>query len=120
MKQSAWSGIKTQPHSHGLEVVSVERNSPAWKSGVTLGDVIIALDGLRVKDDDLKKRLKNFLPGQTIPISFFRRDQLQSKLITLGKQPADKLQIKPVKKPNKKQKKLFKAWTGINYPKTTK
>lgn len=109
----AWAGLKTKLHKNGLEVSAVERNSPAWQSGITTGDIIIALDDLRVFDD-LNKRLLDFLPNQTIKISFFRRDQLQSKQLTLGSKPKGKLQIKPIKKVSKKQALLFEAWTGVS------
>lgn len=111
---TAWTGLKTKQHKNGLEVSAVERSSPAWQSGLTAGDIIIALDGLRVVGDDLSKRLQDFLPNQTIKISFFRRDQLQSKQLTLGSTPKGKLQIKPIKKVSKKQALLFEAWTGVS------
>ena len=116
-KVNAWTGISTKPMQGGLKVTAVEKNSPAWQSGFTTDDIIVAVDGLRMADKDLTKRLKNFAPEQTIRVSFFRRDQLMHKNITLGALPEGTLSIKLVEKPTRKQKQFFKAWTGMKFPK---
>ena len=113
----AWSGISTKAHANGLLVSAVEKLSPAWQAGLTTDDIIIAVGGLRMGDKDLKARLKNFSANDKVEISFFRRDELMTKTITLGQLPKGDLTVKPMKKASKKQKALFKAWTGLDFPK---
>ncbi len=113
-KTKIFSGIKTKRHENGLEIIAVEKNSPAWQAGFTLGDIIIAVDGLRLADKNLDNRLNDFKAEQDVKISFFRRDQLMTKKLTLADMPKGKLIIKVVDKPTKKQKALFKAWTGLS------
>ena len=115
-KLKAWSGLSTKTDSMGLKVTLVERDSPAWQAGMTTDDIIVAVDGLRMVDKDLSKRMKNFKPGQKITVSFFRRDQLVTREVTLFGLPKDKLKIVPVAKPTRKQKAFFKAWTGVEFP----
>ena len=117
LKTKAWTGIKTQKVEGGLKVVSVEKNSPAWYSNFSLGDIIIAVDGLRMVDKDLKARLKNFSVGQTIDLTVFRRDELMTKVITLAEIAKNKLVIVPISKASKEQKSFFKEWTGLDFPK---
>jgi len=113
-----WTGIKTQQSANGLKVTSVEKNSPGWQAGLTLGDIIVAVDGLRIIDKDLKARLKNFKIDQTIELTFFRRDELMSKKVTLAAIAKNKLTIVPLPKVTKQQKAFFKQWTGLDFPKS--
>jgi predicted metalloprotease with PDZ domain len=118
-KQIAWSGIKTKQVANGLEIVSAEKNSPAWDAGLTLGDIIVAVNGLRMADKDLKTRLKNFKPKDRMSVTFFRRDELVTRMVILGEIPKSELKVVPLKEANEKQKEFFKHWTGIEFPKNT-
>ncbi len=115
VKKQAWAGMKTKKATNGLQVVSVEKNSPAWQAGLTLDDVIVAVDGLRMSDKDLTVRLKNFKPKDRMSITFFRRDELVTRMIILGEKPKNKLKIVPIKNASKTQQAFFKQWTGIDF-----
>ncbi len=115
-KQRAWTGIKTKPSTNGLKISAIEKGSPAWNAGLMLDDIIIAIDDLRISDKDLGKRLKNFKPKDQVNITFFRRDELFTRMITLGATPQGKLNIVPIKNASRKQKAFFKHWTGIAFP----
>lgn len=115
-KKKAWTGISTKPHTNGLIVTSVEKGSPAWKAGFTTDDIIIAVDGLRMGDKDLKKRLANFKPEDKVVFTAFRRDELMTKKVKLGVLPKGELQVKAMKDASEKQKAFFRAWTGLDFP----
>jgi predicted metalloprotease with PDZ domain len=117
-KDKAWMGIKTRESSNGLQITMVEKNSPAWQAGLMLDDIIVAFDGLRMVDKDLTKRLENFKPKDELNVTFFRRDQLFTRLVTLGAIPKAKLKIVPVEQVSEEQKAFFKQWTGIDFPST--
>jgi predicted metalloprotease with PDZ domain len=112
-KAKAWSGIKGSSSSDGFTVRAVEKDSPAWNAGITTGDIIVAVDGLRLKNADLASREQDFKPSQTAQYTFFRRDKLQHATLTFIADPANKLSIKPVENATKRQQLLYKAWTGI-------
>jgi len=115
-KQQAWTGIKTKKSSHGLQIIAVEKNSPAWQVGFMLDDIIVAIDGLRIADKDLSKRLKDFKPKDQLSVTFFRRDELHTRIVTLGTTAKDKLKILPLEQVSADQKAFFKHWTGIDFP----
>jgi predicted metalloprotease with PDZ domain len=119
-KKIAWSGIVSKQVTNGLAITQVEKSSPAWQADLTTGDIIVAVDGLRMQDKDLKARLKDFKPKDKVSITFFRRDELVTRTITLGEQPKDKLKVVPLKDANEEQKAFFKYWTGISFPKAGK
>lgn len=112
----AWTGIKIKPSTYGLVISSVEKASPAWHAGLTTEDVIVAIDGLRMAEQDLVNRLKDFKPDQTITMTYFRRDKLTTTRIKLGSLPKNKLKVIPMAKANNEQKAFFKAWTGLDFP----
>ncbi len=115
-KQVAWAGINTKQVTNGLQIISVEKNSPAWKAGLTLDDIIVAVDALRLVDKDLTTRLKNFKPKDRMSITFFRRDELVTRMIILGEIPKNKLKVVPLEDVSDEQKAFFKHWTGLAFP----
>jgi len=115
-KQKAWVGIKTKKTTSGLQITSVEKNSPAWQAGLTLSDIIVAVNGLRMADKDLTTRLKNFKPKDRMSVTFFRRDELVTRMIILGSLPKSKLKIVPLESASDGQKAFFKYWTGLEFP----
>lgn len=116
-EQQAWLGL-TSTHQHGGDKISkVERNSPAWKGGVTIDDEIVAVNQLQLKGP-LLERLKDFKPGQSIELSLFREGRLQHKSVVLGALPVKPSQITPVAKPTSAQQKFHRAWLGVELDKT--
>jgi len=115
-KQKAWTGIETKPITNGLQITRVEKNSPAWKAGLALSDIIVAVNGLRMADNDLTTRLKNFKPKDRMSVTFFRRDELVTRMIILGEIPKSKLKIVPLEEASDDQKAFFKYWTGLEFP----
>lgn len=115
-KRLAWTGLNTKQSSHGLQITAVEKNSPAWRAGFMLDDIIIAINGLRITDKDLNERLKGFNPDERMRVTYFRRDELDTRMIVLGASPKAALKIVPLEKVSKNQKRFFKQWTGIDFP----
>jgi predicted metalloprotease with PDZ domain len=115
-EQQAWLGL-TGEFKNGSEKISkVERNSPAWKGGVTIDDEIVALNQLQLKAS-LLDRMKDFKPGQTIELSLFREGRMQHKKVVLGALPAKPSQITPVAKPTAAQRQFHQAWLGVELEK---
>ncbi len=70
--------------SGGSVVGVVEKETPAAKSGLQEGDVILSMDGKTVKDSgDLRKRLAGKSPGAKAQIEFFRPDSEKRGELTL-------------------------------------
>jgi len=116
LKSKVWTGLKTKPNTSGLIVSSVEKNSPAWRAGLTTEDIIVAINGLRLVDKGIENRLKDFKPKQSITMTYFRRDKLRSATLELAAIPKNKLKIIPMAKASTEQKAFFKVWTGVDFP----
>ena len=74
-------GIKTVTEAHGLLVINVYDDGAAQRAGISAGDMIIAIDQLRVVS--LDKTLARYRPGEQIKLHLFRRDELISVEVAL-------------------------------------
>ena len=66
----------------------VINGSAAWQAGISAGDTLVAIDGLRANGASLVKHLARFKAGDTLAVNFFRHDVLHAATI---KVPVPKL-----------------------------
>jgi S1-C subfamily serine protease len=75
--------------TYGYLINSVTKWGPAYNATLQEGDIIIAINGTRIKNtDDLSTYLEeNTLPGQTITVTVVRDNQKIFIAVTLGTRP---------------------------------
>ena len=61
----------------------VHEGGAAQKAGLSAGDVLIAIDGLRVTGSNLDGLLARYLPGAKVEVHAFRRDELRRAEVKL-------------------------------------
>jgi predicted metalloprotease with PDZ domain len=64
-------------------LAAVHENSAAQKAGLSAGDVLVAIDGLRVTGANLEALLSRYLPGAKVDVHAFRRDELRRTTVKL-------------------------------------
>jgi S1-C subfamily serine protease len=73
------------PVDYGSLIVSVTSGGPAAQAGLLPGDIIVAIDGQKVTDNQvLSDILVNKSPGQTAQITVYRGNQQLTVKVTLG------------------------------------
>jgi len=112
----AWAGWRAKEASGGMELTRVSKGSPAWEAGFTPGDVIVAYDGHRVVDGRFGEAFEEYEAGDSITVTFFRRDQLHEKTLTVQPTPATDATIEPLEEPTAKQQARFLQWLQIPHP----
>lgn len=98
-----WIGVQIQPvtaeiadslglkKARGALVAEVQPNSPASKSGLQSGDVIVSVNGQDIADArDLSKRIAAMQPGANITLGIMRKGAEQNVKLTLGELPAQR------------------------------
>ncbi|MGF6658170.1 putative metalloprotease with PDZ domain [Paraburkholderia youngii] len=64
-------------------LATVHEGSAAQKAGLSAGDVLIALDGLRVTGGNIDALLARYQPGAKVEVHAFRRDELRVTQVKL-------------------------------------
>jgi predicted metalloprotease with PDZ domain len=82
-KPSLDAGIGRDPL--GAKLTQVHEGGPAHQAGLSAGDVVIAVDGLRVNGNppNIEQLFARYRVGDTVTVHAFRRDELLSFEVTL-------------------------------------
>ena len=86
-------GIKTATEGNSIQLATVFDDGAAQAAGLASGDVLIALDGLRVTPASLERMLARYQPGDTLKIHAFRRDELMEFSLRLTAPDRDTAQL---------------------------
>jgi predicted metalloprotease with PDZ domain len=93
-------------------ITRVYAGGPAYDQGLNTDDQIVALDGIRVKEESFNARLAEKRPGDTITLTLFRLDELRTLTIKLGGRLDAPYRIVPVNNPSPDQVRLLQGWIG--------
>ncbi len=89
LRARAVLGVRLVESGEDAKLAHVLDGGAAQKAGLAAGDVIIAVDGIRVSRGALEKRLATYEAGATVRIHAFRRDELMEYPVVLEPAPAD-------------------------------
>jgi predicted metalloprotease with PDZ domain len=105
-------GASFRERDHGLELLSVLDGGPAQRAGLIPGDVLLAIDRLKVTSANLKRRLARFEAGERVTVSVFRGDELVEAGMVLKPAPLDTAYLKLEDQPAAAACERRKAWLG--------
>ena len=95
---------------------NVMAGTPAWRAGVSHGDELVALDGLRVDAMSLGFRMQEKAPGSTAILTVFRRDELINLAMQVESGPPARLAIHPKPEATPEQQALLQHWLREDPP----
>ena len=99
---------------NGREVIkAIEMDSPAQAAGIDPDDELLAIEGLRVKADQLGDRLKDYRPGDSVQFTVFHQDELHTRTVVLAEPRAIAYQLVAVEQPSVTQQQNLQGWLGI-------
>ena len=77
-------GVQVADAGGNLPTVKhVFAQSAAWQAGLSAGDTLVAIDGLRASSATLGKHLARFNAGEALALSWFRYDVLHSATLSV-------------------------------------
>lgn len=77
--------VRTRPQGNALTLATVLEGGAGHKGGLSAGDVLVAVDGLRVDAPaGLEQLLAQYRPGERVTIHVFRRDELRAFQVRLA------------------------------------
>ncbi|MBL8414749.1 MAG: M61 family metallopeptidase [Propionivibrio sp.] len=101
-------GIKTASENNELRLATVYSQGAAQAAGLSAGDILLAIDGLRVTPASIDRQLARHQPGDSIKVHAFRRDELMEFKVHLDPPPAETAKLAP----SGKSDRLRREWLG--------
>ena len=83
-----------------------------WDAGLSAGDQIVAIDGLRAGGSRLDSVLARYAPGDRVELLAFRRDELLRFDLVLASQPPVKWKLVIDARAGVRARRLRTGWLG--------
>jgi predicted metalloprotease with PDZ domain len=115
---TGWAGISTTRGEEGrLQLSNVIPGSPAERAGLDRGDMLIAVNGTEVSNDEsLSAVVASLRPGDSARVTVIRGRELREFAVKLAPNPSAVIRIVPVENPTEMQKKIYESWIGHAWP----
>ncbi len=105
-------GVKFSAGGREARLAHVYDGGPAQAVGLSAGDVLIAIDGLRVNPAKPEELLARRRAGDEIEVHVFRRDELMCFSLQLAPAPADRVVLEVSPRPSTEALRLRRSWLG--------
>jgi len=105
-------GVRYGTDPQGAKLMSVFDNGAAQQAGLSAGDVVIAVDGLRANSDNIEKLLANHRGQRTVTLHAFRRDELMQFDVPIQEAPEDTCYLQLRESVDEKTQHMRGRWLG--------
>ncbi|MGK7940370.1 MAG: M61 family metallopeptidase [Crocosphaera sp.] len=112
LEEIPYLGIKVQSENNKEIIKFVAKGSPASLEGIDPEDELLAINGIRVKAEQLNQRLKEYQTGEIISLTLFHQDELRTFSVTLGKPQPTRYEVIPIENPSTLQQQNLTGWLG--------
>ncbi|HTK80802.1 MAG TPA: PDZ domain-containing protein, partial [Bacteroidota bacterium] len=110
-----WTGLTTSDAGEKTRVTRVAAGSPAYAAGMDAGDEILAMNGFRVRTNDLNDRIGATTIGEKVSFTFFRNDRVREISVIVGTNPVPNYKIVKVGNPTALQKQIYEGWLRASW-----
>ena len=84
-----WLGANLATRNGKAVFISLSNGGPAERAGISPGDELVALDGIRVTESESDTRIRRYRPGDKSKLSVFRGDELLTLKLVWAEAPDD-------------------------------
>ncbi|MDQ9171060.1 M61 family metallopeptidase [Oxalobacteraceae bacterium R-40] len=92
-------GVRTARECADCKLANVYEGSPAHRAGLSAGDILVAINGIRVTASNLENLLARYRIGDAATVHAFRRDELMQFTVLLAADAAPQLALSSQPKP---------------------
>jgi predicted metalloprotease with PDZ domain len=110
--QRPYLGLKLS----ATKIRAVLEGGPAFTAGLNASDELIAINNSRVTASNFADLKMTLTPGETVTISYFRRDTLREITLTVAAKANTKLKLELVADPTPAQRQAFTDWLDQPWP----
>lgn len=106
-------GLHLKSKNGVAEIEKVEFGSPAQKAGISTGDILLAIAGIRITAENFNERLKDFRSGEAIALTIFQQDLLKTVEVILQEPVYTHFELVQISKALPSQETNLKLWLHI-------
>jgi len=106
-------GAKVSLKGEAASLLAVLDDGAAQKAGLSAGDVIVAIDGIRATAKNLEQLIAQVPENATVPVHAFRRDELMEFKLVYQAPPADTCELWLMDDADKAQLQNQKSWLKV-------
>src|SRR5690606_7366549 len=108
-----WLGLRATDGDGGIAVASVTSGGPGHAAGLSAGDLVVAVDGLRAaRATSLDAMLARKRVGERLRIHAFRGDILREFEVLCAAPPRTQARIEVEARPTPGARRLLSGWLG--------
>lgn len=107
-----WLGVTFENADGRVKLTTVLDGGPARRAGLSPGDEIIAVDGVRVTHAEFPKVLARLSAGTPADLALFRRGWLTHLSVTPGAPPPETYVLAPVATATPLERQIYEGWLG--------
>ncbi len=107
-----WMGADLALRDGRTVFTVVHNGGPAERAGISPGDELVALDGLRINLAGAEARTRRYKPGDRAGVTVFRGDELMNMRLRWEKAPADTCYLESDPDADETAASRRKAWLG--------
>ena len=104
-------GVKVAENGEA-RLAQVYDGGTAQMAGLSAGDVVVALDGIKVNGANLEAKVASYVPGAKVKLHAFRRDELMEFEVVLQATPRDTCDLLLRKEVGAAERVRREAWLG--------
>ena len=113
--EPGYLGLRIEEANGVARVRHVLLDTPGRRAGLTPGDEIVAIDGVKVRAEKFDKTLLRYPPGTTVELTLFRRGVLRRLTATMGRAPPDRYAFAPSASADELARRVYEGWLGAKW-----
>ncbi len=106
---SGYAGLKFDPQD-SARIAHVFTDGPAQRAGLSAGDRLVAVDGIKTDRTGFERLLDNASPSTTFELHVFRRDRLITLSLSVAEPPLDTVWLSRDSGADAEAKRRFEGW----------
>src|SRR5690606_38863131 len=111
-EERAVLGARVDASGGEVKLSQVFDGGAAQAAGLAAGDVLIALDGIRIGAGNWEQAIGRYRPGAVVRATAFRRDELIERSVRLLPAPHDTCFLAIDERAGRAQRRLLDGWLG--------
>jgi predicted metalloprotease with PDZ domain len=115
-RRKAYLGFTVENRDGLAAVASVLADGPAYSAGLLASDLVIAINGVRLRPGELDQHLRDLKPGDPVRLAILRHDTLQELHFEADGRPDGRWSLRRIRNPTESQQRTYESWLGQAWP----